>query len=248
MKLICEYYGGSQSYGLNTPTSDLDIRGVFLNDTIGTIIGLDRFEHQDTRANGDDKFYYELRHFFNLLRRGNTQCLEMLFNENWLYFTPTFGKIAINRERFIDTDKIFKCLRGYIQNETTLCFGRKTGLLGTKRKQHVEKFGFSPKNLVQLLRLALCGSTLFLEGYFPVNIRKDNPNWGDKLFDIKTNPQNYNKEFAEEQIQFAEKLLVESYENRSFNYSFKTDLANQLIFEIYSEQLDNLKNSVIIRT
>lgn len=240
MKIICKYHGGSHSYGLATPDSDLDIRGVFLNNTIGTIIGLDRFEHQDTRANGDDKFYYELRHFFNLLRRGNSQCLEMLFNINWLYLTPTFSKIIKNRENFIDTDKIFKCLRGYIQSEKSLCLGRKTGLLGTKRKLDIDKFGFSPKNLTQLIRLTYCGSILFTKGYFPVNIRDDNKVIGDILFDIKTNPQNYDKQFVNEGIEKAEKDLVKSYESRIFNYSFDVDLANNIITNIYLRELENL--------
>ena len=36
-------------YGLSTPESDFDYRGVFLNENISTILGLDRYEHKDLR-------------------------------------------------------------------------------------------------------------------------------------------------------------------------------------------------------
>ncbi|NBQ69782.1 MAG: hypothetical protein EBU46_13540, partial [Nitrosomonadaceae bacterium] len=103
MKIICKMLGGSHSYGLQTATSDIDYRGVFLNTDVSTIIGLDRFEHQDLKSDTEDSFYWELRHFLNLLRRGNTQGLELLFNQYWLEKDPVFQTIIDNRDQLVDT-------------------------------------------------------------------------------------------------------------------------------------------------
>jgi predicted nucleotidyltransferase len=46
MKLLCEYLGGSHLYGTNTPDSDIDTRGVFMNTDPSKILGLDRFDHE----------------------------------------------------------------------------------------------------------------------------------------------------------------------------------------------------------
>ena len=42
-KIILLAYGGSHAYGLNTPTSDIDVRGIAMN-TESEMLGLDNFE------------------------------------------------------------------------------------------------------------------------------------------------------------------------------------------------------------
>lgn len=44
MKLLCKYQGGSHSYGLATKDSDIDYRGVFVNDDVSTLVGLNKHE------------------------------------------------------------------------------------------------------------------------------------------------------------------------------------------------------------
>ena len=92
--------------------------------------------------------------------------------------------VFADRQSFIDTDNMFKCLRGYMQSELRLANGERTGQLGGKRKAQLDKYGFSPKNFVQLFRLAHAGVTLFQEGYFPVNVMPFV--FGEMLFKLKT--------------------------------------------------------------
>ncbi len=63
MNKICSYLGGSKSYGLDTPASDNDIRGVYLSDNISEIIGLNKNEQTTVQNDKEDSVFYELRHF-----------------------------------------------------------------------------------------------------------------------------------------------------------------------------------------
>lgn len=234
MKMLYKTLGGSRAFGLDTPESDTDYRGVFINTNPADILGLSRFDHVQKQET-DDIVYYEVRKFFELLRNGNTGALEILFTESAPLETSTEFEslIKANRYKFIDTDKMFKCLRGYMQGEHRLANGERTGQLGGKRKAQLEKYGFSPKNWVQLLRLAFCGDVLFQEGHFPVNVKDASQILFDQLFDIKTQPQKYTKEGLSAMYLSAEKKLIESYENRKFRYEFDVDFTNDILRQLY---------------
>jgi predicted nucleotidyltransferase len=234
MKQLCKTLGGSTAYGLNTPQSDLDYRGVFVNTDPAYILGLSKFDviqKQET----DDIVYFEARKFFQLLKDGNTGALEILFTdtENFIELAPEFKSVIENRLQFIDTDRMFKCLRGYMQGEVRLANGERTGQLGGKRKLQLEKHGYSPKNFVQLLRLAWTGITLFQEGFFPVNVKKYNVELAADLLDIKTHPEKYSKEQLNERYRTAEADLVKAYETRKVQYSFNVEMANDTLRKLY---------------
>ena len=238
MKTLCKTLGGSNAYGLNTPESDIDYRGVVCNTDPATILGLSRFDVIQKQEK-EDEVYYEVRKFFELLKDGNTGALEVLFNDKdkFLEFTPEFDLIYSERMSFVDTDKMFKCLRGYMQSELRLANGERTGQLGGKRKAQLEKYGFSPKNFVQLFRLAFCGVTLFQDGYFPVNVMKECPVLGAELFKLKTQPFLFTKEELNKNVAEAEAKLVTAYETRKFNYTFDMEKANKLLTVIYLPHL-----------
>lgn len=241
MKLLCKYLAGSISYGLDGPDSDLDYRGVFINTDISKLIGLDRYEHQDNRKGDADEFYYELCHFLCLLRKTNTQSLEILFNNNFLEMTNEFQLITQNKFQLMDSERQFKSLMGYIHNERRLALGERTGLLGGKRREALNKYGYSYKNMVQLFRLIYCGQILFQRGYFPVNIQKDNPELAKFLRDIKFNPENYNPNELDKLIQEKKQELEKDFNNRNFNYKFNKNIANEICFQIYMKELEKHK-------
>jgi len=238
MKVLCNYLGGSISYGLDTPLSDKDERFLFLNTEISKIIGLDRHEHESKQTDGEDKFGWELRHFLNLLRRGNTACLEMLYNENWLEITDEFKYIQSLKDELVDSDQLYKCLRGYCQSERALVLGKRTGVLGGKRKEQLEKYGYSYKNAVQFLRLCLCGQTFFQKGYFPVNIRL--VDISGRLMSIKTHPENYSKDDIILLMDDYEKWLERSYKDVKAKFKYDVDVANDICYKLYVPILINL--------
>lgn len=240
MKILAKYLGGSTSYGLATPESDKDERYIFLHTEISKILGLDRYQHESKQTDSIDSFGWDLRHALNLLKRGNTMVLEILYNNDWLEVTPEFLYLQSFKNQLIDSHKLYKCLIGYCFSERQLVLGKRTGLLGGKRKESLERFGYSPKNLVQYLRLCLAGTVFFQDGYFPVNIRKLDER--DLLFNIKTNPQNFNKETAIKLMDDFEIKLNNSYTNIKYIYQYNEKLANQLCYDLYFPILASAKN------
>lgn len=232
MKFLCKSIGGSTAYGLKTPTSDIDHRGVFINTNPTDILGLSRFDCVQKQET-EDELYYEVRKFFELLRNGNTGALELLFTENFTEITPSFQLIYNNRSKFVDTNKMFSCLRGYMLGERKLANGERTGQLGGKRKAQLDRYGFSPKNFTQLFRLAKCGVVLFQTGEFPVNLAKLDVDFRDALLDIKVHPEKHTKEELNARVDAAEIELALAYENRRVNLTFNVELANELLRRMY---------------
>lgn len=233
MKLICKQLGGSHSYGLNTATSDTDYRGIYLNQSIGDIIGLGRDEHHQKQGGGDDEVYTEFRNALKLLRGANTQMVELLFNDEWIEISPDWVMVQKNRSRLVSSEKLFSCLRGYMQGELKLANGERTGKLGGKRKSALDKYGFSPKNFVQLFRLAWAGCIYFQKGHFPVNVLKEDTAFAETLLEIKTRPETVTRTELNERAAQWESKLVEAFENRKFHTNFSEEVANELSLRVY---------------
>src|SRR4051812_40433664 len=79
MKYLLKCISGSRSYGLATPTSDVDERGIILNTEASKILGLEKFNFIDKRENGEDSFYSEFRHYLETLQKSNSQSIELLY-------------------------------------------------------------------------------------------------------------------------------------------------------------------------
>lgn len=236
MKILCKFLAGSKAYGLATPTSDTDIRFCFLNTEIGQIIGLDRHEDQVNQTKTEDSVGYEVRRFFQLLRKTNSQVLEMLFNDNWLEVDDEFNRSVLqNRTKFLDTKYTFKSLCGYIYGEKALVNGLRQGRIGGKRKEAVEKYGYSYKNAVQALRLIYCAQIFFTKRYFPVNIRKENKEFCEFLMQIKTHPENFTKEQILGLIDNSEEEMKLAFDTRdkSLDYEFDLAYANEIALRLY---------------
>jgi predicted nucleotidyltransferase len=235
--LLCKMKGGSHSYGLDTMTSDVDWRGVFVNTEVKHLIGLERHEHQVKQDAEADEQYMEFRNALKLLRGANTQMVELLYNQRWLLLTPEWQLVIRHRKRLVDSEKLFSCLKGYMQGELRLANGERTGKLGGKRKEAIDKYGFSPKNFVQLLRLAWAGKLYFERDYFPVHVGEESPSMGTLLYEIKTEPKRFTKEQLNDMATEAEAKLVYSFENRNKSTTFDEDLANQLCLRVYAPRI-----------
>lgn len=231
MKIICETVAGSRLYGLDTPESDKDTRGVFINTEPSKILGLSRSEI--LKKESEDLVMFELCHFLRNLARTNTQVIELLYANEFTVMTEEFNKIKNNRNRLMDSKKLFASLNGYIYNERRLANGERTGNLGSKRRNQVEKYGFSPKNFSHLLRLAYCGTVFFLTSNYPVHLPSHDVKFRDLVFSIKTEPEKYTREQLNDISDLAVKELESAFESRKDNFVFDFDFANDLCLEFY---------------
>ena len=235
MKIIAKFRGGSYSYGLNTPSSDIDERYLFVNDQISQIVGLDKNELIITQNADEDTIGYELLHFLRLLKKGNTMCLEMMFNKDWILIDKDFEYVQEFRSLLIDSHQLYKCLKGYCQSERAFVLGSRTGVLGGKRRAHLDTYGYSFKNATQFLRLCRAGDIFFQTGEFPVNIRPFDTN--GLIYSVKTEPEKYTKDKMITLMNEYEAALDTSYNNIKVVRTYSNDIANEICFKLYVHRL-----------
>jgi predicted nucleotidyltransferase len=244
LKIIAEIICGSHLYGLDTPSSDVDKRGVFLNTEFDKILGLNRFDV--LKQSSEDSIYFELVHYLRGLKKTNTQMLEILFadEDDFIIIADEFKEIRSHKYNLINSETFYKSLLGYIENEKRLANGERTGSLGSKRKNTIESFGFSPKNFSHVFRLSFCGQTFFETGVYPVNISKIDKQFRDLIFSIKTEPEKYNKDYLNMMCDKSLQKLSISFKNRKENFEFDVNLANEFCRKFYLPFLGKNTQSV----
>ena len=227
--------GGSTLYGLNTPESDVDYRGIYTARDKKYIAG---FETMDSvvlcpgKEDEIDATFYEIGHYMKLLRKTNTQVMEILFapEESFIYKSDLFDKIREHRESFIDSEKLKNSLKGYVFSEMRLATGERSGQLGSKRKESVLKYGYSPKNFVQIIRLCSVGIRFFDTGVYMVNVNDDQKLY-EYLMDIKTNPQKYTCEELTNVVVERYEKLHKVIDHSKIKFKFDIELASDIILE-----------------
>jgi len=111
-RIIFECVSGSHAYGISTPQSDVDVRGVFKNPQV-EYMGLQDPSNQiaDEKQN---VVFYSLKRLFELLELANPNILEFLFmpQDCIRIMTPTMKKLIENRSLFI-SKKAYHTHSGY---------------------------------------------------------------------------------------------------------------------------------------
>jgi hypothetical protein len=102
---------GSQAYGISTPESDVDIKGVFIQ-PLEDILGFGYVEQVSDKKN--DTTYYELKRFLQLLQTNNPTILELLNlpGDCILHKDPIFDEV-LNRKDFFISRKCRFSFGGY---------------------------------------------------------------------------------------------------------------------------------------
>lgn len=120
-KIIFKAIVGSQAYGTNTATSDVDIKGVYIQDT-NDLIRLNQNANDTKNVTNykpqvivnKDETYFELSRFIELLYNANPTVLEMLYmpEDCILIKEPEFDLIVEQREQFLSS-KCFASFANY---------------------------------------------------------------------------------------------------------------------------------------
>jgi len=133
-KIIYEIVSGSTCYNLNTPESDIDVRGVYLDSQ-------EDFTWNKSEQVSDKKsdiVYYEFSKFIHLLSNGSPEMTELLFTpkEHVRICDPLFQKIIDNKDLFL-SQRLFHSFNGY-------AYAQIKKAKGQGKKWHLEKkFGDS---------------------------------------------------------------------------------------------------------
>jgi hypothetical protein len=229
--------GGSHLYGLNTAESDIDYRGVYRTKSLSAFLGLaDDDCHGMAKEEGDDYVYFELRRFLELLKKTNTNSIEILYapDDAFMKMDADFALIRQNKDRLINSNKLLHSTRGYVYSETRLALGERTGKLGGKRKEKLEIYGYSPKNVVQILRIVAATRHFLETGYYPVTVNEISPSLHDVCMEIKTHPEKFSLDTIKKLVEAAAEEVQELEDK--VNITFDQDLASELAWGAYKNQ------------
>jgi predicted nucleotidyltransferase len=110
--IIFECNAGSRAYNLATPTSDLDIRGVFKLPA-GEYLRVTQ-PPQQVNDGTQDTIYYELRRYFHLAADCNPNIIELLWTDesDIRLCTPAMREVLRRRDLFL-SKKAYHTFSGY---------------------------------------------------------------------------------------------------------------------------------------
>ncbi len=150
---------GSHSYGINTASSDIDYKGIFIAPK-EYYLGLKNIEQKDKGwdenserfpiLNGvQDLVFYELRKYLKLAKDANPNILELLFEstEFYEYIHPRVGrKLLESRELFL-SKKIKYSYSGYAYSQIRKIKSHRKWLLNPPtKKPSAEDYGLTDKS------------------------------------------------------------------------------------------------------
>jgi uncharacterized protein len=114
MKIILLGVCGSKAYGLDTPESDVDLKGVFVSPTID-LLGL-RKPKETIDKTDPDICYHEVEKFIRLALKANPTILEQLYLNDYRILTEEGQLLIDNRTAFL-SNTIFRSYGGYVLSQ-----------------------------------------------------------------------------------------------------------------------------------
>jgi len=141
-KTLVRMVFGSHLYGLNTPESDTDYKGIFLPRREEVLLGRIPKTLRISEGSGDsgkntakdvDEEHYSLHYFLDLACKGETVALDMLHSrpEHWLETSDLWEELVQARHLFYT--KNLKALVGYARRQAAK-YGVKGSRLADARK------------------------------------------------------------------------------------------------------------------
>ncbi len=147
---------GSRAYGLETETSDTDLRGIYLApaELQWSLYGApEQFEDNATQS-----CYWELQKFLVMALKANPNILECLYSPLVDKVTPIGSELLAIRDRFL-SQMIFQTFNGYALSQFK------------KIEQDLRNHGeVRWKHAMHLLRLLMTGTATLREGRVPVHV------------------------------------------------------------------------------
>ena len=125
MNIICETLFGSRLYGLETPLSDYDYKGIILPTKDEILLGKTCY-HVDFNTNNSstknnpndvDRTFYTLQYFINMACQGETVCIDMLHgsSDKLLHTSEIWQFMVENRHKLYT--KSMKSYIGYVRKQ-----------------------------------------------------------------------------------------------------------------------------------
>lgn len=111
--IILEGVTGSVAYGLNTASSDVDLKGIYVLPTREVLkIGFDP-KHTTIDSTNPDVVYHEVGKFMKLVINGNPTVTELLYLDEYTNLSPVGQMLIDNRDAFLSTKAVTNAYSGY---------------------------------------------------------------------------------------------------------------------------------------
>lgn len=159
MNIIFKALVGSHAYGTNVEGSDLDYKGVYLQDAEEAL----NMGYKEQINVTKDEVYYELKRFIELCCTGNPTMLELLYTPSDCiqYAHPSFSVLLDHKEKFLS--KMCKnSFGGYAVSQI-----KKSN--GLDKKLNWEKGRVTRKYPLDFVYMYLDGKTMPIEKYLKSN-------------------------------------------------------------------------------
>ncbi len=172
--LFCRH--GSHAYGLNTPASDEDFKGVCVKPTacyLGFTQKFEQFEHMGSKSDGIDKVVYSLDKFARLAADCNPSIIEVLWvaDEDVLVIDEFGEQLRAHKDEFISKKARFT-FSGYMISQVNRIKTHRHWLLNPPKAPPTRKqFGLSETSAVPKSELGAFDAVL--EQGFDVEMSKD---------------------------------------------------------------------------
>jgi len=164
MKTIYEILYGSDAYGTTMQDSDNDIRGILLP-TIDECLSMKELKDVRIMNDEEDRVMYPIQKFFKLAVKSNPSVFEWLFvPKNCIKIMTPSGKLIRDNRTLFLSKELYHRFKGFAHSEFS-SLTKLTGKTGAKRKKQILKFGFSPKNAMNVIRLLEQGVELLETSY-----------------------------------------------------------------------------------
>lgn len=141
--VIFRITAGSIAYGLNTPTSDVDERGIFVLPVAKRLEIMDA--DQQIANESQDIVYYDIHKYFKLAIDCNPNIIEFLWTpKDCIHFMDKEGRmqhILANRDLFISA-KAYHTFSGYAYAQIKKCRGQNKLVHNPKPKEPPKKEDF----------------------------------------------------------------------------------------------------------
>ena len=117
--IILECVVGSQMYNLDTPESDIDIKGIYVLPTTELISSLNGFRKTEKVIDHTDPdyAYYEVSKYMRTVASGNPTLLELLYANEYTVLTQLGQMLINNREAFLSKRTVKDSYIGYARQQ-----------------------------------------------------------------------------------------------------------------------------------
>lgn len=176
--IILEGVVGSTAYGLNTKSSDVDVKGIYLLPTKEVLSLSYNMKHTTIVNESPDWVYHEVGKFMSLVAGGNPTVTELLYLEEYTKLSPIGSLLRDYRDVFLSTPAVMNAYRGY-------AFGQ-AKKLSKRQEEGLDGYDSALKNRFSkhtrhCFRLLLQGRQLLETGTLTVKVTPEEREWLFKM-------------------------------------------------------------------